>query len=59
MAKTVTLDDQEWQLVIELLESEQKELPAEIHHTDSFDYRARISKRLEIVNKLLETLRKQ
>jgi hypothetical protein len=57
MGRTVTLNDEEWQLIIDLLEREQKELPAEIHHTDSFDYRAHVSKRLESVNKLLETLR--
>jgi hypothetical protein len=59
MKKQVTLDDEDWQLIIDLLEMEQKELPAEIHHTDTTQYRERLLKRQEIVNRLLHTLRQQ
>ena len=58
MGKMLPLNDDEWQLVVELLESEQRELPMELHHTDSSDYKAKLSSRLKMVNQLLETLRK-
>ena len=48
-----TLAKEEWDLVIELVEREQKELHAEIHQTDSRDYRAKISQRLDLVDRLL------
>jgi hypothetical protein len=51
-----TLTKEEWDLVIELLEREQKELHAEIHQTDSRDYRAKISHRLDRVDQLLKVL---
>jgi hypothetical protein len=57
--KTLSIDDEEWQLIVELLESERSELPGEIHHTDTSEYKGRLSKRLDVVNKLLATLRKQ
>jgi hypothetical protein len=59
MTKAVTLNDEEWQLVVELLESEQKQLPVEIHHTDSTEYKEGLSKRLAVVNKLLDILSNQ
>jgi hypothetical protein len=57
MKKQITLDDEEWQLVIDLLQTEQKELPAEIHHTDTTEYKERLLQRQEIVNRLLHSLR--
>jgi hypothetical protein len=51
-----TLSKEEWDLVIELVEREQKELHAEIHQTDSRDYRAKISQRLDLVDRLLKVL---
>ena len=51
-----TLGKEEWDLVIELVEREQKELHAEIHQTDSRDYRAKISQRLDLVDRLLKVL---
>ena len=51
-----TLSPEEWDLVIELLNREQKELRAEIHHTDSKNYRNKLSQRLELVNRLLNVL---
>ena len=57
MTKTLTLQNEELQLIIELLESERSELPTEIHHTDTSEYKERLSIRLEIVNGLLEKLK--
>jgi hypothetical protein len=51
-----TVAKEEWDLVIELVEREQKELHAEIHQTDSRDYRAKISQRLDLVDRLLKVL---
>ena len=51
-----TLTKEEWSLVIELVEREQKELHAEIHQTDSRDYRAKLSQRLDLVSRLLKVL---
>jgi hypothetical protein len=51
-----TLAKEERDLVIELVEREQKELHAEIHQTDSRDYRAKISQRLDLVDRLLKVL---
>lgn len=52
----LTLAKDEWDLAIELVEREQKELHAEIHKTDSRDYRRRISQRLDLVDRLLNVL---
>jgi hypothetical protein len=51
-----TLAKEEWDLVVELVEREHKELHAEIHQTDSRDYRAKISQRLELVDRVLKAL---
>ena len=52
--KQLTLLKDEWELVLELLERERKELHAEIHQTDSRDYRAKLSQRLDLVDRLLK-----
>jgi len=54
--KQLTLAKDEWELVLELLEREHKELHAEIHQTDSRDYRAKLSQRLDLVDRLLKIL---
>jgi len=54
--KQLTLVKDEWELVLELLERERKELHAEIHKTDSRDYRAKLSQRLDLVDRLLKIL---
>jgi hypothetical protein len=51
-----TLSKEECGLLIELVQREQKELHAEIHQTDSRDYRAKISQRLDLVDRLLKVL---
>ena len=50
------LSEAEWALGIELLHEERDELPAEIHHTRTADYRECLRRRLETVNGLLERL---
>ena len=50
------LSDPELRLLIELLESEKRELPSEIHHTDSRALRERLRARLATVEDLLARL---
>jgi hypothetical protein len=51
------LSDEEWDLVVELLECERNELPVEIHHTRSSSVRADLQQRADMVRRLLERLR--
>ena len=50
------LTDEEWGLVIELLERERRELPSEIHHTATREMRRKLRVRLDILDKLLARL---
>ncbi len=56
MNDQVRLSDAEWALVVELLEREQGELPAEIRHTRVSTVREELRSRLEMVRRLLERL---
>ncbi len=49
-------NDEELQLVIELLQREQKDLPAEIHHTRTSTFKDELLKRSALVKGLLEKL---
>ena len=51
------LSDEEWDLIVELLECERNELPVEIHHTRSASVREDLQHRAEVVRRLLERLR--
>lgn len=51
------LSDREWTLVIELLQREARELPTEIHHTDSAEMRHDLRQRLVMVRDLLSRIR--
>ena len=51
------LSDAEWMLVLELLEHERAELPAEIHHTRTSAVRDELHRRLEMVESLIRRLR--
>ncbi len=53
-----SLTDAEWALVIGLLERERSELPAEIHHTSSNEYREELHRRVEAIDRLLARLRR-
>ena len=59
----MTLDDRqpaltaaEWDLVVELLEREQKQLLVEIRHADRGTFRQQLRPRLDLVNQLLSRL---
>jgi hypothetical protein len=51
------LSDEEWDLIVELLECERNELPVEIHHTRSAGVRTDLQRRAELVQGLLARLR--
>jgi len=57
--KTPVLDAREWDLLVELLESECKRLPVEIHHTRTAAFREELRRRFEIAEGILERLRGQ
>jgi hypothetical protein len=59
MTAQPSLTKPEWELVMELLERERYELPAEIHHTRTSQMRDELKQRLELVNALLRRLRDQ
>lgn len=51
------MSEEEVELVLELLEREERDLPSEIHHTRLANYRDALHQRLELVRGLLERLR--
>jgi hypothetical protein len=51
-----TLSDAEWNLVIELLQLELRELPVEIRHASAQEARHELHHRLEMVQGLLDRL---
>jgi len=53
------LSDEEWQLVIELLEEECRQLAPEIRHTRTSSYRHELRHRFDLVDGLLRRLRGQ
>jgi len=55
--KTPVLDAREWDLVVELLESECKRLPVEIHHTRTASFRDELRRRFETAEAILKRLR--
>ena len=59
MNDTLRLTDADWALLRELLEREEGELPAEIHHCRVARVREQLRQRLERVRRLLERLREE
>jgi hypothetical protein len=57
MNDQVQLTDEEWNLVMELLQRELEDLPVEIHHTRSSQVREELSRRRDLVRGLLSRLR--
>jgi hypothetical protein len=51
------LSDAEWDLLLELLERQQRELLVEIRHSDSGAFKQQLRLRLEMVNSLIDRLR--
>lgn len=58
MIRSVDWKDSDWDLIVELLEREERQLPVEIRHTDSHTYKDQLRARLVQVSQLLETMRK-
>lgn len=58
MIRSFDWKDSDWDLIVELLEREERQLPVEIRHTDSHEYKDRLRARLVQVSQLLETMRK-
>jgi hypothetical protein len=56
-ARHPVLDKAEWDLVVELLERERREVPLEIQHAATKEYRQQLRDRLGTVDGLLERLR--
>lgn len=54
---TVTLEDKEQILLIELLDAQLNSLPHEIHHTDDHDYRQMLQERLHTLEELLKKVK--
>jgi hypothetical protein len=50
------LSEEERQLLVELLERERADLPAEIHHTDTAEVKDMLHRRLGLVDSLLSRL---
>lgn len=57
MREQPELNEQEWRLVLELLDAERRELPTEIRHTDSHQVHERLAQRLTLVSALVDRLR--
>jgi len=55
-ARHPVLDKAEWDLVMELLERERREIPVEIHHADRSDTRQQLHHRRDLVEGLLRRL---
>lgn len=53
---STTLTDAQWALVAELLQRERRELPAEIHHSQTPSVRDGLRQRLEQVDAMLSKL---
>lgn len=51
------LTQQEWRLVLELLEAECRELPRQIHHTVTGQYKQQLRTRFDVANGLLNRLK--
>ena len=57
MITTPRFTQRELQLVVEVLEAESRQLPSEIHHTDSRQMRSDLRNRRRTVERLIERLR--
>lgn len=59
MNHAVQLSELEWNLVLDLLETERRELPSEIHHTDSSRVHDELEQRRRDIEQLIAKLRQQ
>jgi hypothetical protein len=56
MTTQIELSDPEWQLILELLKAERRELPSEIRHTDTRAFRKDLGERMHTVDSLVSRL---
>lgn len=56
MLGTPILGEEEWSLLARLLESRQRDLLAEIHHTDRRAFREELQRQLSLVQTLLDKI---
>ena len=54
-----TLSDRDWDLILNLLETEREELPNEVHHTDNREMAQELASRRLLVEDLLKRLRQE
>ena len=54
----ISLSEQEIGIVLSLLKQERDELPVEVHHTRSAEYRSELHSRQELINSLIGRLEK-
>ena len=57
MAKPVELTDAEIEFILHLLQAETRELPTEIHHSDTFKMRKELRARQKMTDDLIARLR--
>ncbi len=57
MSSQPVLVTEEWEIIIELLESERSSLPAEIHHADRAEIRETLRQRMELLDGLITKIR--
>jgi hypothetical protein len=57
MSEQFSFSEEERELLIELLEREERELPSEIRHTRLTKYREGLHHRLDVVHNVLERMR--
>lgn len=57
MSSQPVLVTEEWEIIIELLESERSSLPTEIHHADRAEIREKLRQRLELLDGLIAKIR--
>ena len=57
MLRELSWSDQDWDLIVELLQREMNELPSEIHHTSTSEYREALRERRAQITRILDRLR--
>jgi ABC-type ATPase involved in cell division len=57
LRESLGLTEDQYKLLLEILEREQVKLPVEIRHTVNRSYRDELKRRLQIVDQLVERLR--
>ncbi len=53
------MTNRELELLIQLLDTEAQRLPQEIHHTDAWEFKKELQKRLQTIERLTERFRQR